>query len=263
MVRNFARYSNRGTRYTTANASQNITGGVRNSGKNYGSEGSGTRRHEFISKIPGMDSMSLGDYATLQLASFRRSFDAAQIDDEPAATASNNFQDSRVMNGSKLVGYQCNVKISNTSSSEGSYIDVYSLVTSFYDAQNMDDVYPSETPLQQDLDGVNVGRLGEVSFKSTHVIWTENTYKNFKGLQRHIKYLGTLYTSSEDGGSPEAQFMIKGLPAKCRRSQQGMFYGLMFHYGSDKNSTATASFDASADIKFTEIPSSNRIPFRW
>ena len=125
----------------------------------------------------------------------------------------------------------------------------------------MNAVYPSECPVE--FDELTANREGEVRFKSTHVTWTDNVFKNFKGLQRNIKFLGTLFVSSEDGGSPEASFIIRGIPAKVRRSQTGMFYGLMFHYSSTKNSAATQTLDSSMDVNFAELPASNRLPYRW
>ena len=126
----------------------------------------------------------------------------------------------------------------------------------------MDDTYNAECPIEYQGSGTAIDVQGQVGFKSTHVIWTENTYKNFKGLQRHISLLGTVALTSEDGGAPHAEFTIRGLPPKCRRSQTGMFYGLMYHYSSTKNTTAVADIQISVDTKFNEIPADNRIPFR-
>ena len=135
------------------------------------------------------------------------------------------------------------------------------MVCSFSDALWGDSVYKTSYPLEMVTDIPNVE--GEVAEKSPHIVWTENIYKSKKGVQMTIKHLGTIYVSSEDGGTPSAQFNIRGAPSKCRRSQTGMFYGLLFHYGSDKNSAATATLDASIDIKFDEVPTSNRLPFEW
>lgn len=165
------------------------------------------------------------------------------------------------MNGSKIVGYQCNIKISNIDSGTGKYLDVYSIATSFGDLNYANTLFPSEYPAEMLSDAAN--NSGTTRFKDPPVIWASNTYKNFKTMQRHIKHLGSLYISSEDGGQSSAAFTINGLPAKCRRANSGMLYGLMFHYDSEKNIDELAHFDTSAEIKFTELPSENRLPFRW
>ena len=138
-------------------------------------------------------------------------------------------------------------------------IDVH-VVTSFSEADFMDTVYGAFSPIE-----MNVSALaqGQAQFKDPNIIWTENNYKNYKGIQRNIAFLGTITLTSEDGGSPAMSFTISGLPAKVRRMQTGAFYGLMFHYSSTKNEDATADIIADADIKFTEIPSENRLPYLW
>lgn len=253
----FRRRSGGQSRYSTFPGNQNVTGIPGNSRDNYKTAGSGIRRHEFSSAIPGLVSIDLGDYAVVELVKMRRSF--AGSDTPPTATASNNYQSSQVMNGSKIFGFESKVQISNIGSGNGIYLDVYSIVTSFSEALYLDTVYPSESPIEMTF---AADREGEVTFKAP-VIWTENTYRNFKGLQRNIKYLGTLFLTSEDGGKPIAEFLIKGLPEKVRRSQTGMFYGLMFHYSATKNTDAIATMDSNNEIKFSEIPAENRLPFRY
>ena len=230
-------FSRRTSRYSAFPSQVNITSSLRNSRNNYKPEQTGIRRHEVISKITGLDSIALGDYAFINLLQFKRSFGAG-ADDPPTPTASNNYASTQIMNGSKAYGYQANIKLSNVGSGNTVYIDVYTVTTSFADAIYMNDTYEAESPVQYRDSSATVDLQGQVLFKTVHVIWTENTYKNFKGLQRHIRLLGTLALTSEDGGSPNAEFVIQGLPAKCRRSQTGMFYGLMFHYSSTKNTDA-------------------------
>ena len=70
-----------------------ITGAVSTGGRNYVSEQSGSKRHEFVSKIPQLETIGIGDYAELLLTRFRRSFGAGD-DDPDTATASNNYQSS-------------------------------------------------------------------------------------------------------------------------------------------------------------------------
>lgn len=254
-------YSKRSsTRYSSFPANVNVTPGPQHVRSNYKSEQTAVRRHEFISKIPGLRPIDLGDFAQLVLCRFKRSFGAG-ADDPPTPTASNNYQSTSVFNGSAIRGFTADIKLSNVSSGDTIYIDVYSLVYSFSDSIYQDAVYDTSCPVFFDTSGIDVN--GETKFKVAPITWTENNFNNFKGLQRNIRLLGTVALTSEDGGSPNAEFTIRGLPAKCRRSQTGMFYGLMFHYGASKNTEATQNIESSVAIKFEEIPSSERVPFVW
>ena len=256
------RRARRGSRYAGAPANMNVRGGVGNFGANYKSDQTGIRRHQVINPLGALATINLGDYQETILARFNRSFGAGS-DDEPTATASNNFQSVSVMNGSAIRKFTAKIKLSNNASSNGVYIDVYELTYSFGESLYQDEVYGAFCPVEFTGTAGGVDERGNVNFKAPHITWTENNYKNFKGLQRHIKFLGTMFISSEDGGTPAAEFMIQGLPAKCRRSQTGMFYGLILHYSSTKNNAATANIDASIEINFEEIPANNRLPFLW
>ena len=249
------------SRFKTFPATQNLTGSPPGSGRDYRSEQTAQRRHEFIAKIPGLQGITLGAFATVDLAQFHRSFGDPDIDDPPTATASNNYQSANVMNGSAIKNFSAQFKFMNTGSSEGFYVDVYEVITSFSESLYMNQVYNTECPIEFLSSPGNA--QGNVQFKDVLPTWTENIYKNFKGLQRNIHFLGTVFVSSEDGGTPEASFIVSRLPGKCRRSQTGMFYGMMFHYSSTKNTAATASIEASVDISFDEIPSSERVPYKW
>ena len=59
------------------------------------------------------------------------------------------------------------------------------------------------------IPGADIDSQGEVSFSNN--AFTENVYKNFKGVQRNMRFLGTMYMTSEDGGTPSAEFMIQGV----------------------------------------------------
>ncbi len=258
--RSFRRQS---TRYQTFPATQNIAPGIANSRKNYVSEQSGTYRHELIFNS-GLDGIGLGEYATVNLCRFRRSFGAGE-DDPPTATVSNNYPNSSAFNGSRISGFSATLKFQNHGDTRGQYIDVYQISTSFADTVYMDAVYSTFCPIEFQ-GSTPVGSAGEVTFKDPIITWTENNYKNYKGIQKHIKFLGTVFVSSEDGGAPAAQFKISGIPGKNRRSQTGMFYGLMLHYSTDKNDStgqAACTVDCTVDLKFHETPSENRLPFVW
>ncbi len=240
-------------------AQGNQSRGMYATGRNYVSQESGTRRHE-LTVSTNTSPIALGDYVTQELCRFKRSFDAG-VDDPPTPTASNNYQSTSVFNGSKILNYECKVKINNVSSGNGFYIDVYIVTASFADAVWHETIL--DTLAVYAMQTVTPNQQGDTVFVDSHPIFTENQYKNSKTMQRTIKFLGTVYVSSEDGGSPASEFVLRGLPPQVRRSQTGMFYGLFFHYSADKNTGATADIEISSEIKFKEVPSDNRLPFSW
>ena len=246
-------------RYASLPSLSNASGSIGTSGNNYKSEQTAVRRHEFLTPISGLASLALGDFAQVVLCRFKRSFGVG-ADENPTPTASNNYQSAAVMNGSAIRGYSAKIQIQNIGSGNPIVLDVYSVVTSFSDSVYGKLVYDGDYPVEMDE---TIPNEGEVQFSSPPITWTANTYRNFKGVQRDVKFLGSLTITSEDGGSPTVTFLIRGVPPKCRRSNNGMFYGLMFHYPSTKNTDATATMDSSIDIKFDEIPSSERVPFKW
>ncbi len=250
----------RRNRYS-APTSLSITGSVGQSGRDYVSEQSGSRRHDFISQ-PVTSPITLGDYTVANLVKMQRTFTAA--DDTPdTPTASNNYETHSVMNGSKIVNFRSTFRINSVQSGDGIYLDVYSVTTSFADALYLNALFPSTSPVEFEEADVTPSHGGEVQFKAAHPAWTENIYKDRKTLQRYIKHLGTIFVTSEDGGSPSAEFTVNGLPANVRRSQTGMFYGIFFHYSASKNSAATGDVEISQDTSFKEIPADNRLPFKW
>ena len=119
----------RSSRYNAGNTAYNIRGSLNNSRKNYAGEQTGTKRHEFITNITGLASLPLGEFATLNLIRFARSFDNGQPDVEDDPTASNNYQTERTMNGSRITGYECKIKMQNIGSASPVVIDIYSIIT--------------------------------------------------------------------------------------------------------------------------------------
>ncbi len=251
-------FRGRSQRYTSVNAARNLTGSAYNTGRDYVSEQAGTRRHEFTSSNL-VAPITLGDYTVIDLCRFTRSFTGA--DGAPTATASNNFQNVRVFNGSKVVDYKAKILLNNNSAASGFYIDIYSMALSFSDALYFDTVYTTECPVQFSQVANNEG---DVTFKGVHVAgFTDNSFKNFKGVQRYMKQLGTVYISASDAGQSHAEFTVNGLPPNCRRSQTGMFYGLIAHFPASKNTAATGDYEIHSEISFKELPAIDRLPFRW
>ncbi len=228
-------------------------------GRNYVSQASGTRRHELTIGFNQGD-IPLGDYVTQVLCRFKRSFDTGD-DDPPTPTQSNNYQSTTVFNGSKILDYECKIKIMNQSGGSGTYLDVYLLTASFSDAVWHNTILGSSALYSMQTTPSN--EAGDTNFISPHPVFTENFYKGSKTMQRTVKQLGTVFVTSEDGGTPQAEFTLRGLPPQVRRSQTGMFYGLLFHYSGDKNTAVTTDLNMTAEIKFKEQPSDNRLPFNW
>ena len=259
----FSRRGGRNPRgYGRPNNLNTSSGASYASSRNYGGELTGTRRHN-VTETAGVSAGMLGDYTTMDLVKMRRTFSTTEADIEPTATSSNNFSTTDTMNGSRVSNYECIVRMQNKDSDQGVYLDVYALTTSFFTAANSQLVNDSESILEF-TDAVGTSdRRGEVAPKGTHIIFSESAYKARKQTQSFQKLLGTIYLSSEDGGSPQSTFTIRGVPPQVRRMQTGAYYGLMFHLDSIKNSGNNYDYDISGEISFMEHPSSNRLPYKW
>lgn len=234
--------------------------------KNYVSQQSGAKRHQFTADVPCGSvppALLAGEYAIVPLLKFKRSATGV-VDDVPLApTASNNYQTSNVFNGGKIVNFHATVRIKNRAAI-GGYLDVYQVALSFYDALVWDTLFPTACPVQIDTTTVGPADLrGQVTTKAmTTTLIVENTINNYKFLQHYIKKMGTIFITNEDGGNGgEVTINIDKVPAKCRRSQTGMFWGLFLHNNSDKNGAETLTLDCTVEESFDEIPSDNRLPF--
>ncbi len=250
---------------TTRYSSSPANAGIYSHKKQYqsGGEGSGIRRHEVSYTPTGTPGALLpNEYLHTALAQFARSFTAAD-DGEPTATASNNFQTSQVMNGSRISNMKCVVNIANQSASQGAYVDVYMVACSFWDILVWDTIQTAYCPYTFDSTTTGPPDIrGAITAKAiTAAIVLDNIYKSFKFIQRYMKKVGRVYVSASDGGKAEAQLVITDIPAKCRRSQTGMFYGLILHNDSTANNAATLNLDVTVDLSFIEHPTSNRLPF--
>ena len=172
-------------------------------------------------------------------------------------------QSASVFNGGNIYNFDATVKIKNRGA-VGGYLDIYQVAASFYDVLVWNTLLPSGCPLTFDSTTTGPADLrGEVTPKSiTNTLIIKNTIKNFKFLQHYIQPMGTVFVTNEDGGNGgEVSIRINRIPAKCRRSQTGMYWGLFFHNDSDSNGAETLALDATIDESFEEIPSDNRLPF--
>ncbi len=258
------RYSRRGGRSSRAGASSGlIAPNTFRTGRDYGSEQTGVKRHD-MSLITRLVSSPLtaGEYIPIPFVRFERSFDPGTPDTEDTPSASNNYATPFVMNGSKVVDFSANVKIINQDGNDPIYLDVYSTAVSFSDVLYWDELYETSCPYSF---SAIVNREGIITEKTPDVsLINDQNYRDFKGVQHYMKKLGTITigeSAAGDGGL--AQLNFKGVPAKCRRMQTGVYYGINIHNNSITNGGRPALLDVSTQINFKELPASNRLPFKW
>lgn len=218
-------------------------------------------RHEYDSQLEGT-SIAAGAYVEVPLLRFSRSF-SGTADTPPSPTASNNYQTERVFNGSRVQRFNAvmNIQSFEKSSPSGDaaqdfQLDLYAMVTSFYDAYVFNGLFPTLCPVDFDTSSTNEG---EVDFKSVPITLTTNGYKNYKFVQHYMKYLGRIVIPQ--GGN--ANININKIPSKCIRSQTGMFWGLMVHNPSQLNSGNAFQGAVQLSSSFEEIPSDERLPWLY
>lgn len=229
---------------------------------------SNSRRHEMsvgAFPVPGsFPALAAGEYFGHILCRFVRTFSGSLDDTPPTATASNNFQSASVMNQSKITNFRAKISIKNRSNI-GGFLGVYRVALSFWDAHIWNNKYTAECPVSMDTTTTGPPDLrGTVSAKAmSATLILKNNWNNFKGVQHYMEYLGDIQVPPEDGGNGGLiEIQLNGLPPKCRRSNEGMFYAYFFSNDSDQNGAETMQIDSTVDISFMETPSDNRIPFR-
>lgn len=197
-------------------------------------------------------------YAHLDLARFERSFGGAIKDNPPTpVTGTNNYQSTRVYNGSRIGNM--NVKVTMKNESGGTtpvYVDVYMLALSFEDALIWDALYTTACPVSYDgtFSGINAGR---VAFKAIALgLVDRQTINDSNFVKRFIRHMGTVVVPPENDGGV-AELILNDIPPKCKRANPGMFYGLCFANDGLKNN-GDKSVRIVADIGFDEYPTSNR-----
>lgn len=232
--------------------------------KNYVSQQSGSKRHQYTGLPLGTpQTLTAGLYFNFPLLRFTRSAAGGTNDVPPSPTASNNYTTFEVFNGSKIVNYNGKIRIKNRASI-GGYLDIYVVAVSFYDVLVWNTLFPTACPFTFDTTTTGpADKRGEVGEKAiTNTLIVDNTIKNYKFLQHYIKNIGTVFVTNEDGGNGgEVTIDINRIPSKCRRSQTGMAWYVLFHNNSDKNGSETLNLDATIDVSFEEIPSDNRLPY--
>lgn len=248
-------------RQRTFQRGTNLITGNFNKPRNYKSLQTAQRRHEFLAGAPTAGTpltLNAGDLLGVTLARFRRSFGAGS-DDEPTATAGNNFQTSDVMNGSEVRDLEAYVQITNKSNADPATLTVYKHCFSFYDALIWSTLY-ANCPFTFDTTATNEG---EVRYKTVvpALSLSPNTIYNSRFHQHYAQKVGEITLGQEGSGQETAIIRWKGIPSKAKRSQTGMYYGYSLYNASDKNEGRTLSLDYNHEIHFTEIPSNNRLPW--
>lgn len=232
--------------------------------RSYVSQQSGSKRHQYQAVSAGTpQTLTAGLYFFFSLLQFKRSAAGGVDDVPPSATASNNYQTASVFNGSKIINYNASIKLKNRGAI-GGYLDVYEVACSFYDVLIWNTIFPTACPFTFDSTTVGPADLrGELGAKAiTNTLVVKNTIKNYKFLQHYIKPIGTVFVTNEDGGNGgDVTINVNRVPPKCRRSQTGMLWALIFHNDADSNGNETLNLDATLDASFEEIPSENRLPY--
>ncbi len=255
---------NRGYRGSRIRASRSgVQGNTISARSNYVTPSSATRRHEF--QVLNSDNtlpINPDEYIIVQLAKFQRTFTGSD-DTPPTALTSNNYDTFNTMNGSYISNFRAKVRMQNRDDGKGIYLDIYSIAVSFYDVLVWDTVYPGQCPFTFTTDNTTPSQAGQVLNKTiTDTLVTDVNYKAFKGVQHYMKKLGTVYLTSEDSATPFHDLILQSLPAKCRRVNLGMFYGLIIANDTKKNDASTAQVTISSDISFVETPSEERLPWQ-
>ncbi len=215
------------------------------------------RRHEFTSDHGTMTTS--GEYETIIFAKYKRDFTLP--DDDPTPTASNNYQTPNIQQGGMVNSFQARVMMRHVALNPAFY-DIYEVVCSFYDSLITDTIKDVLCPIQMttDMPG-SLDNRGEVTFKSPHITFTDNNLKNSQLLQHIIHHRIRVPFGQKDATATPTTLEFNRIPAKCRRSQIGMFYGLIIHNPSDLNGSATPNLQISSEIAFNESPTTQKMPW--
>lgn len=227
--------------------------------------GTAIRRHEYLAGQPdavpagwGTGTLASGEYFATKICAFHRSFGAG-TDDEPTATAGNNFQTPDVMNGSKIINLNSTITLKNQAASNPATLTVYEMALSYYDATVWQTLQPSTSIVSQTTGAANAGEVALSAVNATDML--ENNQKNSKFAQHYIRPIGTITLGNTDNASSTAVMNVNVIPPKCRRSNAGMMFAYVFVNDPDKNNSGTVNLEYSFENNFDEIPSSNRLPW--
>lgn len=236
---------------------------TRRSGNNFRKEGTGIRRHNINLNIAsGATAINADEFLTANGCLFKRSFHATDPDVEPVPTNSNNYVDHDVMNGSNIYNHQTTIKIQNEGA-QPHFLNVYETSLAFADTVYAKAVYDTFFPYDFPASGSS-NNAGIVLPDAPSAFFNDTIWRNFMGIQRHIKKLGTINIGTHDAGDRGiAELNFTGIPPKCRKSQTGMYYGWILQNDSVLNGSTAFNGNITQQTNFDEVPSSNRIPYKW
>lgn len=221
-------------------------------------------RHDYTTAVLGSGTIASNSYLPIPLVEFRRTFSVGGgIDDKPPIpTTGNNFPTPEVFNSSRIENFQAVIHLSTRSSTASGYLTVYEAVYSFFDAYLHNAIYPTQCPVTfQSTIGTEDHR-GEVTIKTPSAsLISTNLNKSLKFLQHFIRPIGKVFVNSLNAQTGATDIVIDNIPAKCRRANSGMFYGIFLHNDATDNNSLSISVDASVEVKFDEIPADFRMPY--
>lgn len=230
--------------------------------KTYQREQTAIRRHEFqqggANQANGTTLLA-NEWIGFDICRFKRTFGGATPDVPPTPTASNNYQTADVMNGSAIRNLRAKITMKNKSTASDFTLDVYMVAMSFYDALTTQVVYAGIIPSSMETIAPDQGEVNWATPSGTNL--TPNSIHNYKGVQRIYKHLGSIELSQETGKNPIVELNINSIPEKCRRSNLGMYFGIILVNSSAKNGAAGMAYDAAMDVSFDEIPAAERLPW--
>lgn len=227
---------------------------------NYQSLQTAIWRHQYTANAPQVGTPAAlppDEYFIVRLMHFIRT-GSATPDDPPTPTASNNYQNADVFNGSRVENLDATIRLKNQSSTVEATLDIYELSMSFFDVLLWNTVRTAACPLTFNTVAPNQGNVSEKAVLSTIIL--DNDWNNFKYQQKYLKKVGTVTIGNSDNNNV-AEFKINRIPPKCRRSQTGMYFGYVFANDTNKNNAATLTLEYTLNNNFDEFPSENRLPY--
>ncbi len=209
-------------------------------------------RHEFGGNIGTIS--ALGTYETVKIATFLRDNPAGGLV-RGAPTGSNNYATDDVFNGSLIEDLTARITV-RSETIQPTLVDFYEIQCSFWDALIADTIKGALCPIEMDVAAPGTAdNRGVVNFKVSPITWTYNNWKNSNILQHIIKLKARVPLGTNNGASMPATVAIDGIPSKCKRSQNGMFFAYMMFLDSDLNSAVSSPvLRFHTDISFREIP---------
>lgn len=232
--------------------------------KDFSNSGYGIMRHDYTSAVLGSGTLAANNYWPIPLCEFTRTFDVGGgIDDKPPTpTAGNNFQTPEVFNGSRIENFEATIHIQSKSNTTSCLLTVYEMAVSFFDAYLLQNIYPTQCPVAFTSSIGTEDHRGEVRIITpTATLISTNLNKSIKFIQHYIKPVGKIFVPFANAMAGSVDIKINKLPAKCRRANSGMFYGLFLHNDTTDNNGTTLTATCDVEVKFDEIPAEFRLPY--